>query len=545
MVEMNVNSNSSLSVLVVIIAFLCSFSHIVSANDWIYTIKAGDTIWDINEELLVDENNVLLLLKKNGISNPRRLQPGTKIAIPIEIVKKHISNGVVTKVNGKVFISNGTSDAILPLKIGMILSAGDRLTTEDKSYVLIVFSDKSSLIIQENSKVTFVAIEFLGKQSDPKINLEINLQQGEVEMEANPTKADDARYRIKTPIASTAVKGTKFYVQSTSKASHMGVLTGSVSVKNNFGEIVLAPGTGTKAEKGKAPIPPVSLLLQPMIKIPASISYLPHTINIPSQEGASKYRIEISNSADFIRTFMDDIIENKFSFPNTLPSGEYFVRIRGINRVGIQGKPFLKRINIDLLPEKPVLTSPPEDMQHVGEITFSWYEAKEAGNYLFELSRTSEFSDPVYISKNISKRELSLNLLEPGDYFFRVSGFSDKDKQGKVSETHTLHLLSPLKTMKIVSQDSSTNNLTVRWQALDGADYYRVQLSATSDFKSISTFQEIKSTAWKYQRVRNDDYYVRICGVDKLNTLGPCISTKLPAQVPPKRVIAHHELNQY
>lgn len=517
--------NTKLITWFIFAAFL--FSNPAFAEDWIYTIKSGDTIWDLNKEQLEGEASWLELLKKNGISSPKSLQPGTKISIPMALVKKHPSYGVVTKVNGDVFIATELDSPPLPLKSGMILSAGDNVITGDKSSALLVFVDKSSILVQANSNITLIAVEILGKQESQTINLEIDLQQGEIEVEANPNKVDNSRYRIKTPIASTAVKGTRFYVQSDPKVSRVGVVSGSVSVGNDLGNVALPTGTGTKSEKGKAPIPPVVLLPKPVVNIPNLIRYLPHPLNMPTQGNASQYRFEISSSADFVNTIMDSTIEKLFSLPNSLIPGEYFIRVRGVDKQGIQGNPLVQKIIIDLLPEKPTLKSLPENTQHTGDIIFSWETVDEADNYLFELSQNHNFSAPLYRNEKIAGSTLTLNLLEPGDYFFRVSGLSSKSQPGKLSNIHTLHLFSPLEKPKIRPPLSLIHDLVVEWSALNGALRYQVQLSTTPTFQSIISSQETTETKWESQRVGASDYYVKICGIDKLDTIGPCSSSQL------------------
>ena len=133
----------------------------VHAEDWIYTVKKGDTIWDLTYDKLIVRHAWSAMLKKNGITAPKKLKPGTKVSFPLKLVKKNESSVIVANVFGDVNLFVNQSTQHISLKPAMILSAGDRVTTGDTSTVLLLLADESSVIIQSNSDVTLSKIQVL------------------------------------------------------------------------------------------------------------------------------------------------------------------------------------------------------------------------------------------------------------------------------------------------------------------------------------------------------------------------------------------------
>ncbi|WP_419597586.1 LysM peptidoglycan-binding domain-containing protein [Thiolapillus sp.] len=84
--------------------FLClwSLASAAFAEDWLYTVQPRDTVWDISHNQLKDWRYWDDILKRNKIRNAATIRPGTKIAIPLYIVREETSEVRVDNVVGEV-----------------------------------------------------------------------------------------------------------------------------------------------------------------------------------------------------------------------------------------------------------------------------------------------------------------------------------------------------------------------------------------------------------------------------------------------------------
>jgi nucleoid-associated protein YgaU len=53
------------------------------SSEWIYTVVPGDNLWDFSTRYLDSTLRFESLRKLNGIEFPRRMQPGTRIRVPM------------------------------------------------------------------------------------------------------------------------------------------------------------------------------------------------------------------------------------------------------------------------------------------------------------------------------------------------------------------------------------------------------------------------------------------------------------------------------
>ncbi len=104
-----------------------------------------------------------------------------------------------------------------PVKAGAVLKAGDRLVTGPQSRADVTLSDGSAILVYEGSTLT---LSKLGRQ------IRLNLAKGSALNAVH--KGSD--YRMTSPSAIAAVRGTVFYLKSDSKQSNICVCEGSVAV---------------------------------------------------------------------------------------------------------------------------------------------------------------------------------------------------------------------------------------------------------------------------------------------------------------------------
>ena len=133
-----------------------SLPAIVSAEEeyWEYTFRPGDSIWSIAEKYTTSVRNWDEIQKINKIRQgpDRKIRPGTRIVIPVSMLKQQPTPALVIALSGDVNLLRANGDSAI-LKVGDKLYSGDRVVTADKQNLRIQFADKSELQVLANSEV--------------------------------------------------------------------------------------------------------------------------------------------------------------------------------------------------------------------------------------------------------------------------------------------------------------------------------------------------------------------------------------------------------
>ena len=148
----------------------------------------------------------------------------------------------VTSVSGRATISgNGRSNARLTR--GVILAPGDEIDTTGGGRVVIDLSDGSQVVILPGSRIVFGDYRNAGSLREL---MQITL--GRIRVRINNFKGKPNPYRIKSPTASIAVRGTEFLViVETLGETRVIVLEGAVevaSLKNPSNKLLAEPKRG-------------------------------------------------------------------------------------------------------------------------------------------------------------------------------------------------------------------------------------------------------------------------------------------------------------
>ena len=214
-----------------------SFPSLVAAEEeyWEYTFRPGDSIWKIAERYTTTVNNWGEIQKLNQIKQgpDRKIRPGTRIIIPVSMLKQQPTPALVIAVSGEATLirANGEQSKVT---LGEKLYSGDRVVTADKQNLRMQFADKSELQVLSNSVVV------LDKLSHHKqtgmVDTRIHLNSGSVNTWVEK-QHPDSHYEIRTPAAITAVRGTAFRLSTDDEQiSRTEVTEGMVAVSAGAGE---------------------------------------------------------------------------------------------------------------------------------------------------------------------------------------------------------------------------------------------------------------------------------------------------------------------
>lgn len=318
------------------------------AADIEYTARDRDTMIGIARRYLIEGQRFEVqraLWEHNKLRDKDRISPGQVIRIPENWLKEDANALMLAHVEGEV-TSKGQ-----PLAPGTKIAPGDDIKTGRNGYVVIKLADGSTLNLQPGSDMNIEGV----KKSPlaPAADAQFTLKTGRVEANVAKRAPGGARFEVKTPIAVAAVRGTKFRVvaDDANKAATSEVIEGEVQVNDtgNLGQVAVLAGFGTRVTEGQAPLAPRALLPAPRLWTGMRLWVRrPIRLNFTRLPGALTYRVLVARKADFADVISETVIgTNEIVLPE-LPNGPYFIKVRGIDDLGLEGRDTLAELVLSL-----------------------------------------------------------------------------------------------------------------------------------------------------------------------------------------------------
>jgi hypothetical protein len=158
--------------------------------------------------------------------------------------------GIVTTTRGDVKVLSPKTKKWRPAKTGDFLYEGDTVETKKKSNGAISLTNGAVMKVNQNTKFSFqiaAQIEKMGAQ--------IKLVSGQIWTKVRPK----TKFEIHTPVAVVAVRGTEFDTNLTGGNLELSVYSGTVNVKNKYGEVNVPEGKKSSCGSSGAPGTPTDL----------------------------------------------------------------------------------------------------------------------------------------------------------------------------------------------------------------------------------------------------------------------------------------------
>lgn len=382
-----------------------------------YTVSAGDTLYDLSQSYLSETSAVEEIRTLNGITNPRYLQIGKQIRVPRRLLKFEPVSLSLQNFKGPVSLEwNGrTFDA----SVGFAMREGVVLRTGANGFAAIAGDAGTLVTIPSNSRVRIIdARRYL---INDKIDVQIKVLEGRGEVRA-PKIDGAARFRVGTPVAVTAVRGTEFRVAHLpdTQTSLTEVVEGNVGVSQGSAIIETGSGFGiaaTQAGLGGNE----QLLAAPQLVDPGQIQTKQDVVfKIGKLDQAVAYRTQLASDAGFVDVLAQVVSEEETASFSDLEDGRYFVRSRAVSQSGLEGFSKVhsfrrKRIGA----EAGVEPSPFADAYK-----FAWRIEGDGKAYnAFQLWRSDNPTSLIVDELGLEQSAVLVGALAPGDYKWRVATF--------------------------------------------------------------------------------------------------------------------------
>ena len=386
-----------------------------------YIVQRDDTLYDLAREYLLDPRSMSEVRFANHLRDPRRLQIGQPIKIPRRLLKYEPVELTLQSFSGSVSLSRSGRE--LATEIGQALREGSVISTGANGFAAIGGKDGALVTIPSNSRLQIV--DARRYTINGKIDVRIKVLKGRGEIKA-PSLDGEARFRVGTPIAVTAVRGTEFrvaYVEE-SERSLAEVIEGEVAVSRGDQSIIASEGEGVAARRDGG-LATEKLLPAPDVdedgktQTGALVEF-----TIQEVEDAIAYRTQVARDAGFI-----EIIDQALGTAATvtfadIEDGRYFVRSRGVAASGVEGfsQPYTfrrKRLGADAGAE----TSPIADA-----FKFGWrVDGRGQSFHAFQLWNNQNPSSLLVDEVALRDTAILIGDLPAGSYAWRVGTFQIDD----------------------------------------------------------------------------------------------------------------------
>ncbi|WP_261535753.1 FecR family protein [Burkholderia multivorans] len=386
-----------------------------------YRTQAGDTLYDIAARYLQGVDDWQLLQQLNHVPEPKHLQPGIALKLPVARLRKERLSARVVAVQGTAERATGGAP-YAPLAADATVTEGDRVRTGANGFLTLELADGTHMSLPPDSQLDLKTLRRTVLTGT--LDRQFELTRGSVDSDVTHLKKRDDRFQIRSPSVVAGVRGTRFrvnYDAAGSEATRIEVLDGTVGVAGsrapadatlvhaNFGSVASASG---------AVGAPVQLLPAPALAHPDKVQDdADIAFDLTPLAQARAYHVQLARDAGMLELFRETRSDGPHAVFRDVPNGTYFVRIAAIDDNGLEGLPRIYAFERRLMGLDATAT-PGE-----GGYVFRWSAngAGDGARYRFVLSRSKDLSAPIVDQVGLRARRIAIAHLPPGEYFWAVT----------------------------------------------------------------------------------------------------------------------------
>ncbi|MCP5153083.1 MAG: FecR domain-containing protein [Ectothiorhodospiraceae bacterium] len=508
------------------------------AQDWIYTARPGDTLWDLTERYLVSLAYVERLRAYNDIAEPTALPPGRRIRVPIRWLRVQPAPARVIEVVGAAEMVDA-GGATAPLTAGQQLATGDRVRTPTGASTTIEFADGSRMVVLPESDVEMDSLSMYGDTG--MVDSLSRLRGGRVESTVRPAVGPGSRFRIGTPAAVAAARGTGFRVgySADDGAARTEVTEGTVGVSDERQTRTLSAGFGVVARPGERLARPRPLLPAPDLSaLPARQERPIVRLAWPAVADAVRYRAQIFAGESAERLLLDTVVDAPATALEAPPDGDYLLSVRAIDAESLEGLDARLPIVVDALPLPPPPLRPPHEaaMPATNVPELWWSVPQDAAAFRLQIADNPAFSPPLLVDTELDgDRFTPPGELPPGTYYWRLSTRTASGDVGPFGDTRAFRLQLVPPGVEAAPPAVGEETVEFSWSEALGAVRYEFDLARDEGFTDIVEHLEVDSPRVQLPTPSAGVYYFRARGVSAENvpgTYGPPSRLEVPSNFP-------------
>jgi hypothetical protein len=500
---------------------VCVSARAADSGEYVeHRLQIGDTLETLSAQYLGTPRLWQRLQEYNHVSDPHRLQPGSVLRIPFSLLPLGSAHVSFVQGDARVLLPGATET--VALQAGQELPEGARVLVPADGFINVRLSDGSMIRVQANSDVRLQQLRRRGKTGAAQSVLE--LQRGGVESTVTTSQDAARRFEVRTPMASTSVRGTRFSVSLDAEGHTLTAVTeGQVAVdQRNAAEhparALVNKGQGLSVTADGAVGEPRSLLPAPDLSaLPDTVSdadFLTLTLATPVT-GAVAYQVQVARDADFT-----EVLRSGSSTTQTLrllavDDGRYQVSVRALDAAGLPGWPAQRAITVKAHPVPPLYQSPPAGAlisRTQGALTCS--HVVGVARYRIQAAADASFA-ALLIDATTESCDARVDALAPGQYQWRAASIrtlpGGAPDQGPFAppQAFTVADNPAALSSNALNPVGDDPGLRLRWPGEPGQSF-RLQLSASEDFATLLVDDLLNTPAWSTSDLAPGDYFVRI-----------------------------------
>ena len=260
------------------------------------------------------------------------------------------------------------------------------------------------------------------------------------------------------------------------------------------------------------------------------------TFSWEASTGAAKYEVEVGPQSNPNVVYWSAETVHLVLTPNDasrFPNEPLYWRVRAKDSAGAAGA-WSNKINFTKTIPAPTLVSPADGSTSVVIPTFEWQRVPEAVYYKVELSTSPTFVAVEATYTTYNTRVTPDDTLAHGTHYWRVSGVDADGHVGTPSASRSFTKGISAPTLVSPEDNASVTIPTFEWQAVDGAAYYKVELSTSPTFVPVqATYTTYNLRLTPVDALALGTYYWRVSGVDADGHVGNNNRRRFTLTAPP------------
>jgi hypothetical protein len=481
----------------------------------VHVAQPGDTLIGIGQRLLEDPRRWRAVARLNRIANPDRIPVGAQLRIPVAWMRTEPRPATLL---GRI----GTVQA------PATLDEGSEIVTGADGHAVVRLVDGTVLRLRPDSRLGLTESRVVPQT--PVTRAGARLGSGRVEVEAAPARRGEPGFRIDTPQGVLGVRGTQFRVASEADTQRTRgeVTEGAVAVS---GAAPTAPpaqrveaGFGTVVDAGGRVATPVALLPPPALALlPRLQERVLVRFSVPAQPGVTAWRAQVARDPRFELLLGDLRTEHRAEGSELrfagLPDGDYLLRVRGIDALGLEGLDAEIPFRLKARPEPPLPSAPaPADRRFGTRVEFGWAANADAGSYRLQLATDPSFAAPLREIDALRGTTTAIEGLAPGTYHWRMRSVRPDGDLGPWGDAQAFELRpAPPQPPKPAVGD---HGVRFAWQGLAGQTF-DFQVARDAEFADLLLERRWAQTFIEIPRPPSGRYWVRLRAIDPDGFVGP------------------------
>ncbi len=510
-----------------------------TSEDYVYPVVKGDTLIGLTTRLLRSPADWPAVARHNRLRNPNVIPPGLQLRVPMTLLNSALVPVVVTHVEGdvKAVVKPGANATLVAL--GASLAEGAQVVTGKDGYVTLKLADGSTVRVQSGTQV-----EVERMRTYPGVGVLDSLFKlvgGRVEslvQKFRPEERKETRHGVTTPVANLAVRGTEFRVTMDGQANETRgeVLAGAVAFAGEGASDSKSvnAGFGSVVDARKNVAEPVALLAAPdTAPLPKLQERTLVRFRLPELAGARAYRAQVARDENFNVVVAEILSPSPELRITDMADGGYFLRVRGVDARGLEGRDATHAFTLKARPEPPSLSLPASRGKvRAAEVAFQWAENTEAAAYHLQVARDASFNTLVHENKAVKGPQAVVGKLALGEYHWRIASLRGNGDRGPYGDATRFTLFAP--PAQPDPPQVGDGDIRFRWAGEPGQKF-DFQLAADNRFAQPLVARTLEQPEIEVSRPAPGVYFMRYRATDPDGFVGPYTAPQtftVPAPLP-------------